>query len=98
MTCFHALGTETAGYNRMRFLHESLRDLDETLKKFGGRLFTFSGNVSDILTHLFKVNTFGGGYFYHRKFVYLYLVITLNMVCDKKEISSELPTTWNYIC
>lgn len=47
-------GTRTAGYNRMRFLLESLQDLDENLKKYGGRLYVFHGNPVKILSDLFS--------------------------------------------
>ncbi|XP_050427133.1 cryptochrome-1-like [Adelges cooleyi] len=36
---------ELTGYNRMRFLLESLRDLDENLKSHGGRLYVLQGNA-----------------------------------------------------
>ncbi|XP_052809529.1 cryptochrome-1-like [Mya arenaria] len=47
-------GTRTAGYNRMRFLLESLRDLDEQFIKDGGRLFVFIGHLVTILSKLFR--------------------------------------------
>lgn len=46
-------GTKTAGYNRMRFLLESLKDLDDSLKKYGGRLYVFHGEPTVILPKLF---------------------------------------------
>ncbi|ELU12703.1 hypothetical protein CAPTEDRAFT_226189 [Capitella teleta] len=46
-------GTGTAGYNRMRFLHQCLEDLDKSFQKFGGRLYIFKGNPVDILAALF---------------------------------------------
>lgn len=49
-------GTKTAGYNRMRFLLESLQDLDESLKKYGGRLYIFHGDPVKILSGLFTVS------------------------------------------
>ncbi|XP_052810769.1 cryptochrome-1-like [Mya arenaria] len=47
-------GTRTAGYNRMRFLLESLHDLDDHFSNEGGRLFVFTGNVLTTLSNLFK--------------------------------------------
>ncbi|XP_052238808.1 cryptochrome-1-like isoform X2 [Dreissena polymorpha] len=47
-------GTRTAGYNRMRFLIESLRDLDETFNNYGGRLYVFTGDLMNILGNLIK--------------------------------------------
>jgi len=40
----------------MRFLVESLKDLDDSLKKVGGRLFVFTGDSLNILSHLFQVS------------------------------------------
>lgn len=48
------IGTKTAGFNRMRFLLESLNDLDQSFKKHGGRLFVFTGDPINILSHLFQ--------------------------------------------
>ena len=48
-------GTSTAGFNRMRFLMESLRDLDNSLKNHGGRLYVFFGDPVKVLGHLFEV-------------------------------------------
>ncbi|XP_050438858.1 cryptochrome-1-like [Adelges cooleyi] len=39
---------ELTGYNRMRFLLESLKDLDENLKSNGGRLYILQGNAVTI--------------------------------------------------
>ncbi|XP_074647612.1 cryptochrome-1-like [Tubulanus polymorphus] len=47
-------GTGTSGFNRFRFLHESLQSLDESLKKVGGRLYVFKGNAVKILKQLFE--------------------------------------------
>ncbi|KAK3593872.1 hypothetical protein CHS0354_011477 [Potamilus streckersoni] len=47
-------GTSTAAFNRMRFLLESLHDLDESFKKFGGRLFVFHGKPKAIFTKIFE--------------------------------------------
>ncbi|KAK3090268.1 hypothetical protein FSP39_010528 [Pinctada imbricata] len=41
-------GTKTAGYNRMRFLIECLKDMDDKLKEVGGRLYCFTGQPVDI--------------------------------------------------
>ena len=48
-------GTSTAGYNRMRFLQESLKDLDDSLKNQGGRLYVFFGDPVKVLGNLFAV-------------------------------------------
>ncbi|XP_033740162.1 cryptochrome-1-like [Pecten maximus] len=45
-------GTKFSGFNRMRFMHESLEDLDNTFKKNGGRLYTFQGKARDVLEGL----------------------------------------------
>ncbi|XP_069134866.1 cryptochrome-1-like isoform X2 [Argopecten irradians] len=47
-------GTKFSGFNRMRFLHESLEDLDNTFKKSGGRLYTFHGQARDVLKGLLQ--------------------------------------------
>ncbi|XP_064609637.1 cryptochrome-1-like [Liolophura sinensis] len=47
-------GTETAGYNRWRFLLESLEDLDRSFKKLGGQLYVFKGDPVDIFRKLFS--------------------------------------------
>ncbi|KAL3882520.1 hypothetical protein ACJMK2_028856 [Sinanodonta woodiana] len=47
-------GTNTAGFNRMRFLLECLQDLDESFKKVGGRLFIFHGKPKAVFTRLFE--------------------------------------------
>nr|BAF45421.1 cryptochrome precursor [Dianemobius nigrofasciatus] len=36
-------GTKLVGYNRMKFLLESLQDIDSQLKKYGGNLYLFHG-------------------------------------------------------
>lgn len=45
-------GTKNVGYNRMKFLLESLRDLNDQLKIFGGRLYLLAGNPVEIFTKL----------------------------------------------
>ncbi|KAL4233889.1 hypothetical protein ACF0H5_008562 [Mactra antiquata] len=47
-------GTKTAGYNRTRFLLESLRDLDSSLSKHGGRLHVFFGDPVKVLPKIFQ--------------------------------------------
>lgn len=47
-------GAQTAGFNRMRFLIESLADLDTQFQAFGGRLFKFRGKPVDIFRQLQK--------------------------------------------
>nr|AWY11207.1 photoreceptive cryptochrome [Melibe leonina] len=47
-------GTKTAGYSRMQFLLETLRDLDENLKKKGSRLYVFMGEPVKIFRQLFE--------------------------------------------
>ncbi|XP_064609648.1 cryptochrome-1-like [Liolophura sinensis] len=47
-------GTDTAGYNRWRFLLESLEDLDRQFQKHGGRLYVFKGDPVVVLKNLFK--------------------------------------------
>ncbi|XP_072165328.1 cryptochrome-1-like [Diadema setosum] len=46
-------GTKTSGFNRWRFLHDSLEDLDQQFKNHGGRLFVFKGDPCDIFRELF---------------------------------------------
>lgn len=41
-------GTKNVGYNRMRFLLESLQDLDNQLRAYGGRLYMFKGSPKEI--------------------------------------------------
>lgn len=45
---FVYLGDRKIGYNRMRFLLESLKDLDDNLKLRGGCLYILQGNPVDI--------------------------------------------------
>lgn len=49
---FHSLclylDTKLIGFNPMRFLLESLRDLNDTLTLYGGRLYILQGNPVDI--------------------------------------------------
>lgn len=39
----------------MRFLHECLEDLDNSLKEYGTRLHCIQGKNLDVLANLFKV-------------------------------------------
>lgn len=50
------LGTSTAGYNRWRFLHESLTDLDNSFKEREGRLLIFHGDPTSVLGDLINVS------------------------------------------
>lgn len=43
-----------AGPNRWRFLVESLKDLDTSLRKLNSRLFVLRGNPKDVLPEIFK--------------------------------------------
>lgn len=43
-----------AGPNRWRFLVESLKDLDEGLRKLNSRLFVFRGNPKEVLPQIFN--------------------------------------------
>ncbi|GLT71697.1 hypothetical protein SLA2020_436960 [Shorea laevis] len=47
-------GSTRAGTNRIRFLLESLVDLDLNLKKLGSRLLVLKGEPSQVLTHCLK--------------------------------------------
>uniref|UniRef100_A0A803LEG8 Photolyase/cryptochrome alpha/beta domain-containing protein n=1 Tax=Chenopodium quinoa TaxID=63459 RepID=A0A803LEG8_CHEQI len=47
-------GSSRAGVNRIKFLLESLVDLDCNLKKIGSRLLVFKGEPGDVLTHCLK--------------------------------------------
>jgi len=42
-------GSSRAGVNRIRFLLESLKDLDSSLKKLGSRLLVFKGEPGEVL-------------------------------------------------
>lgn len=42
----------------MRFLRESLEDLDQQLVEFGGRLHVVQGGATETLKKLFKVRSF----------------------------------------
>jgi hypothetical protein len=48
-------GTQYSGYNRFRFLVQSLHDLDEQLQQYGARLYVFYGQVLEVFTRLFEV-------------------------------------------
>ena len=53
---FHYVsGSSNAGFNRMRFLIESLKDLDNSLKNHGGRLYVFFGDPVKVFENLFEV-------------------------------------------
>ena len=45
-------GTKHVGYNRMRFLLESLNDLDRQLKAVGGKLYILQGQPTQIFQTL----------------------------------------------
>ncbi|KAL9895760.1 circadian regulator cryptochrome [Glossina fuscipes fuscipes] len=45
-------GTKCTGYNRLRFLLDSLRDLDDQFRSQRGRLYTFQGNPTTIFKEL----------------------------------------------
>lgn len=47
-------GSAQSGVNRIRFLLESLVDLDLSLKSLGSRLLVFKGDPSHVLSHCFK--------------------------------------------
>ncbi|KAG7302510.1 hypothetical protein JYU34_012424 [Plutella xylostella] len=47
-------GTKIVGYNRMRYLLESLDDLDSQFKKHGGRLLMVKGQPSTIIRRLWE--------------------------------------------
>ncbi|XP_076058298.1 circadian regulator cryptochrome isoform X2 [Oratosquilla oratoria] len=47
-------GLHRAGYNRVRFLCESLQDLDQQLREVGGQLYVFEGNVCDVIKMLHR--------------------------------------------
>ncbi|GBP68252.1 Cryptochrome-1 [Eumeta japonica] len=47
-------GTKLVGYNRMRYLLESLDDLDNQLRNVGGRLFMIKGNPKLIIRRLWE--------------------------------------------
>lgn len=52
-------GSSRAGLNRIRFLLESLVDLDSSLKKLGSRLLVLRGEPSQVLIRCLKeVNLF----------------------------------------
>ena len=45
---------EKLGPNRVRFLLETLRDLDNTLKNMGTRLFVLLGNAKEAIRNFCK--------------------------------------------
>lgn len=47
-------GSSRAGLNRIRFLLESLTDLDTSLKKLGSRLLVLKGEPSEVLIRCLK--------------------------------------------
>lgn len=49
-----SIGSTRAGLNRIRFLLESLVDLDASLKKLGSRLLVLNGEPSEVLIHCLK--------------------------------------------
>lgn len=46
--------TTNIGYNRLKFLLESLKDLDEQLRQFNGRLFIFQGPPVEIFQKILE--------------------------------------------
>nr|ANW48376.1 cryptochrome 1 [Euphausia superba]AUI80370.1 cryptochrome 1 [Euphausia superba] len=50
----HCAGLKNTGYNRARFLSESLEDLDDTLKKYKSQLYCFQGKPEEIFRILHK--------------------------------------------
>ncbi|XP_035216341.1 cryptochrome-1-like isoform X2 [Stegodyphus dumicola] len=46
--------TQKIGYNRMRFILDALKDIDDKLHKVNGRLYVFQGKGIAILSDLFK--------------------------------------------
>lgn len=56
-------GSSRAGMNRIRFLLESLVDLDLSLKKLGSRLLVFKGEPSEILIRCLQEVSFSYRYF-----------------------------------
>lgn len=49
-----SIGSSRAGLNRIRFLLESLTDLDVNLKKLGSRLLVLKGEPSEVLFRCLK--------------------------------------------
>lgn len=47
-------GSKLAGLNRIRFLLESLVDLDSSLREIGSRLLVLKGEPSHVLIHCLK--------------------------------------------
>lgn len=47
-------GTKLVGFNRMKFLLESLADLDRQLREIGGQLYVFKGNAVNVMRRLFE--------------------------------------------
>ncbi|XP_038072863.1 cryptochrome-1-like isoform X1 [Patiria miniata] len=47
-------GTKVCGFNRWRFLYESLEDIDRKLKEVGGRLYTFNGDPCTVFNQLIE--------------------------------------------
>lgn len=47
-------GTKTVGYNRMRFLIESLQDLDNQLRAVGGRLYVFRNSPVTVFRRIWE--------------------------------------------
>ncbi|XP_053670941.1 cryptochrome-1 [Anopheles nili] len=47
-------GTRLIGYNRMKFLLESLADLDRQFRELGGQLLVFRGDSVSVLRRLFE--------------------------------------------
>ena len=65
-------GSRLAGVNRIRFLLESLVDLDSSLKKLGSKLLVFHGEPGDELIRCLKeVISFNSVLTVTRKFYFL---------------------------
>lgn len=56
-------GTKMIGYNRMRFLLESLADLDNQLRAFGGRLWICHGDPQQVFLRLWQEQSLTKVYF-----------------------------------
>lgn len=50
----HVAGTSICGFNRWRFLHDCLKDLDEQFRQCGGMLYCFTGDPVEVLRKQIK--------------------------------------------
>lgn len=79
-------GSSRAGLNRIRFLLESLRDLDSSLQKLGSRLLVLKGEPSEVVIRCLKEVI---SYLFWWIFTVMRFLVE---ICDEYYCSSHFPS------